>query len=354
MIEDYESYQIVLYCSIFLLSNSLFFVNFTKSANFAFVYASICAVLVGCIFGIRSDNIGLDSKNYADFFEGSHIIEGSPGFVLLAIFFRLFASDYGVFFIVISVLSNVFMVVGLRHISKNYVFVYGLILTSFTFLNMNINIIRQGLAVSLMIFSVGMILADRRKLSIFITLLAASIHPTAILMAANVFLVNREISSRAKFFLFVTVFFLYVFSVMDLINLIASVSDALKRYVWYFYWDIANPWKIKHVYYGVFLLLGLLFFFSRRVSWEAHRVLAYVLYGVVLLLAFKSEEMVADRVFLYFMPMIPVLMYYAVTRFNPKILAVGALVVMSNLWLLKTMFYQYPGWFIPPFESVRL
>jgi len=354
LIEDYEHYQVVLYCTIFLVANSLFLVNYVREENFRLIFAILSAFIVGIIFGLRSNNIGLDSRNYADFFDGVDLIQGSPGFSLIAIFFRFFFSDYSVFFVLVSIMSNLFMVIGLRFFSKNYLFVYGLLLTSFAFLNMNINIIRQGLAVSLVIFSTGLLVSHRYTSSLIVTFVAASIHPTAILMAANVFLINKPISMRSGFLLIAGISLLAIYSMLDLINALADMSEVIRRYVWYFYWDRVSPWRIKHVYYGIFSLIGLLFLFRSKISWEIHRVLMYVIYGVVLLLLFKSEEMVADRIFFYFIPIIPVLLYYAITRFNPNRYPIYVLVVLSNLWLLKTMFYQYPNWFIPPFESVRL
>jgi hypothetical protein len=77
--------------------------------------------------------------------------------------------------------------------------------------------------------------------------------------------------------------------------------------------------------------------------------------GLAIAFVFKTEEMVADRSFYYFIFFIPIILLDLISVMPVStFVRYIAVIIGINAWFIKTLYLQYPGWFIPPFQSIRM
>lgn len=146
--------------------------------------------LVSLIFlvGLREYNVGTDTGNYYNkLWLGNSEINFSSEFMfdLLAIILRNFDLSYTFFLFLVSFLFYVFLYGALKKYTKqfksNLFFAFFACLSLFFFLSMSINIIRQGISLSLLLFSYTLWVERKSKLFIFIFIfLALAFHLTSV------------------------------------------------------------------------------------------------------------------------------------------------------------------------------
>src|SRR5690606_23909304 len=104
------------------------------------------------------------------------------GFKIYLAILRTFTDSQFIFLIISTLICLMPLYIGLRRMSPNYAF-FGLVLYFFVFyLNYPINVLRQGMAMGIFIYSIPFIL-ERKSVQVFIlALLAGSIHSTGYLI----------------------------------------------------------------------------------------------------------------------------------------------------------------------------
>jgi hypothetical protein len=347
VIDDAITFQFLVSTSVFFSSGLLYVIGFLKSSSFRHSIASIIAVLLGVAFGLRSASIGLDSQSYASWFELGEVNNQSVGeylFYLLISITRLFFNDYTVFFVIIASISNLLMLNGLRKITVNYLLAFSIFITSFVFFNVSTNIIRQGLAISIVIYALGAHLSGKQYIGFFLIAVATLIHATAIAFFPLFFLIKSDNSiSCVKYFLILMII-MTIISVVDILDYLANFSYYFKRLAWYFHWGVSRPWEVKHAYFLIIPFVLVLYSISSRLSGQHRKIVTALVYGLFLVVVFRFEEMVADRFFYYFVPMLCVMIVDLASRIRPCNISYGLLYFFASMWLIKTYFLQYPNW----------
>jgi hypothetical protein len=81
-------------------------------------------------------------------------------------------------------------------------------------------------------------------------------------------------------------------------------------------------------------------------------IILLLCFGFFSAMIFKSDEMFVDRMFYYFLFLVPIIIYNLKDVIHNRYITLPLIFIGANIWLIKTLFYQFPGWFIPPYDSL--
>ena len=161
-------------------------------------------LLLTCFLGFRDNNIGLDMKNYEDFF---HLASNSSfsylftnahfelGFKLYTKFVSLFTTNYSIFIFITSFLSMIGIYDFIKENSKNYFASIYLFIT-FNYFIYYFCTLRQVLAISILLLSMRFIKSKDFKKFIFLVLLASLFHKTAIIFGIVYFIPYIKLTKK--------------------------------------------------------------------------------------------------------------------------------------------------------------
>jgi len=211
-------YSMILFFSIF---NIFLRRKFNQNSQRVLVYAFIS--IISLFVGFRDINIGSDTPTYLAifnnvtekntiFFEEDFSFGTDPGFYFLVKIFSLIGS-FRLFLVFIAFATNILLYRFCISISKTvslcssyHIVTYILLITSFIVFNMEINIIRSGLGMALLLNSIFyLFLGDKKKFLLF-GIIAVSIHfSMAIFLTIAILIKITKID--LKYF-----YYLYLFS----------------------------------------------------------------------------------------------------------------------------------------------
>ncbi len=310
--------------------------------------------IVSILIGLRAENIGLDSFGYASFYAGKYNRDLGSIFLLLSFILHFISELPQIFYTVVSLLTNIIILLAFKKINKHYPLIIALLFSTLIFVNININIIRQGLSIALVLYAVASLVKNQNIYFWVFSLLAMLTHFSSAFVIGFYFIKKIELNKRNILIYTMVCIILYLFKFSDVLVLIKNSNEDISRLYSYFTWVILEPWRIKHFYYLVFFLLFtyLLLMLHRMDSTTTH-LFQFYMYGILLIFLFKEEAMVVDRIFYYFFFIGFVLILQLEKIVREKNIFYLTLYVSINLWFIKSMFLQYPKWFIPPYEGIR-
>lgn len=353
MISDYNLFHILLLVSVFVTINILFLLNFYQNHGMKYWGGIIIVSLLSFLIGLRARNIGIDSDQYAAVYLGEYEYETLEPVFLLFSNLSYVVQHYTFFFVLVSIVTNLLIFHSFKNLTKHYLIAFALFASSFLFVNINVNVIRQGLALSLFMYSVSL-LSNKRVYSYWLaSCIAVMTHYTAIVVVFY-WAVNRLVHIKTSmYFMILAMVCFWFIDVVDVLSLLPADNSYIERVRYYFIWGKANPWGIKHFYYFVLLMVFAYVFLFDRFSVFEKKLFTFYLLGLLLIAIFKDEEMVADRFFYYFIPIGIVLLIALKDLFASKIHYFMIVYFLMSTWFMKTYFIQYPAWFNPPFEAIR-
>lgn len=359
MIESPKSFQIIYGFLILISINSLFFISLIKKELIKFPLTFSIIGLLSLVIGARGTGVGLDSKEYAAFFViGSDKID-EPMFHLIKL---MSLHNITAAFIITSLATNIILLLAFRKFGKRYPLYIALYLCTFLFINMNVNIVRQGLAMAIFSYAAAALLDYSYRKYWLIGIIAIITHFSAAIpvFSLAIIVLYEKRGARSAFIpLMILCAILYFVNLSNILAPFASYSELLNKVYWYLTWNIGKAWKFKHIYFLIlFLIVALLianrvFFLNFLGQRRNHLALMSIICGFLLVFIFRQEEMFADRIFYYFIFFIPILIYSLAERSKFRMVALVLLVIGLNIWYMKSIVIQYPNWFIPPYESIR-
>lgn len=176
-----------------------------KIGNYLVFFLLITLIL---LVGVRDYDVGTDTGNYYNGLwlgEPELNFNGEFLFDLLAIILRSFDLSYTYFLLLISFLFYIFLFGALNKYTKqfksNLFFAFFSCISLFFFLSMSINVIRQGVSLSILLFSY-MLWVERKSnfWILFFVFLALAFHLTSIIPI--LILIVSILFSRYKYFNF--------------------------------------------------------------------------------------------------------------------------------------------------------
>jgi len=192
-----ETFQYIAFIVNIIMFAVFFMISFIKHRPNKYLVSVILLILLSIVYGIRSVRVGIDSLQYATIFTKASLARDDlePMFILISKILGLVVSEPQYYFITINLLTNYFVLISFKKLDRdNYPALFSLFLTSFLFVNMNVSMIRQGLAMAFAFYAVSSYITDKNlKISILFSLLSLATHLSAI-----VFLFSFVLS-RIKF-----------------------------------------------------------------------------------------------------------------------------------------------------------
>lgn len=215
---------LVLYLSVDILAVLLLYIADKRKVKpekkgviykYKFFYVlSLLALLV--IVGFRNITVGVDTTNYVNAFY--RVVEGistpadmnwlSIGYMLTLKLIGVFSSNYVILNCVIGLISLTFLYKSIWNNSEKPT------LSLFLFICMNLyyqmfNQSRQLLAVCIVLYSFKYIKERNFKMYLIYTLLATSMHESAIIMLPFYFITDYKINKKNVLFYFIAIFIAY-------------------------------------------------------------------------------------------------------------------------------------------------
>lgn len=259
------------------------------------------------IIGLREYNVGTDTGNYYNrLWLGEPELNFNSEFLfdLLAIILRSFDSSYTFFLLLISFLFYAFLYGALKKYTKqfeaNLFFALFACISLFFFLSMSINVIRQGVSLSILLFSYTLWVERKSNLWVlFFVFLALAFHLTSIIPIL-IFIVSIFFS-RYKYFNFLVLIYFFMILVSYLnygfLNISPLFLDFLgedKRAGYFTDDDYGYQvgFKLQFVIFNTFFLLLSLYvknklkgdFLEKKYT---QLVCYYILSSIILFMAFQ-------------------------------------------------------------------
>ncbi len=149
------------------------------------LYIVIFVVLLA-LAGFRS-GIGTDYVNYKEAFklyadgESPYWYNFEPGFILLIRLFTLLFKDLRIWFFIFSLIPLVFVFKACKNMSVNAIFSIYLYVAMYFYCS-SFNLVRQFIAVSIVLFAIDSLIKRKYIKYILLILLASMFHTTALIM----------------------------------------------------------------------------------------------------------------------------------------------------------------------------
>lgn len=311
-----------------------------KNLYQAIIISAAC--LFSLFISLRDINIGVDTSSYYDFFSGKDVEISEPIFNVL----RQIDIGPRISLFFISIFHTICAYIFFNKFSNNPNIAFALYLSSFVFLNSQINIIRQGFAMGLFWMA---IVIDNRKNKILLVLFACMTHYSAAIISMATFLglVMRKRFPKIVYVVVLLCIFLYYIDLSSVVINFAGDIPFVERMTWYLTWNEGKTWEIKHLFF-IFIpvyLLALNDFFKFKLTSMSHE--AYIVLVIFCTaMMFKREEMFADRLIYYSAPFYIILILNYFDKISNKKIKFYLFAALIIVWLLKTSYLQLPGWFI--------
>lgn len=327
------------------------------------------------VIGLRDVKYGLDIVTYYGIFKDpNYYVLDEKGLYLINSLLKVISDDYVFFAISYSVILNTLLLLLYRKISKELFLLYfALTLSSFIYFQINFNIYRQGLAVTLVLL--GMHCAYRKStfFSIMYVVLAFFIHKASIIgfMFIGIILCNirfRSIYAFVSIFSSVLTFndsfFIYLSRL--LVDVLPLYENSVTEYVRLTGSDIIQSSSFNHrnLPLMISLLLYAIYINRRKcddISYLEGDVaftdkVATVSSSILFISSiFSGNVLLYDRIIIFAQLLSPILIV-AVLRnfFKNETTFRFAMLLICVVQLIFTLFLWGPRNFIPEYEFISL
>ena len=178
------------------------------------------------LFGFRNSNVGADTKVYYylyDQFSDMPIsldyISSDIGFIIFVKLVSIFGLDYFLPLCSFLYLLPIAYVLLKTKASNKFILLFCL-LSQFYFVSLGINIMRQGIALSMIILSLYFYRKERFNLVLFYQLLAVSFHSSVILVPVLFYLCKRCISLKYSLYILLGTVIISIFGLTIISKLV--------------------------------------------------------------------------------------------------------------------------------------
>jgi len=294
--------------------------------------------------------VGSDASMYLNLILDNPNLEQqmSPFIVFIGKLVNYLNGGSFLFFLIISLFINSIMFYTFYKIdSKNYILYMAIYSTSFLFINSNINLLRQGMAISIGFLAIYFLVSAQIKRYFIFVFISIFIHSSAVILLIPFFLLKFK--NKFYIILFITIIVcLYMFhiSIIDLLYYIHDIHWTLDRLYWYLTWDKIIEFKIKHVYYLYILLIAIYLYKFNYLDLKLKNYFLSFLSVLVIIILFRNDDFVVDRFSFYFIPIAVVLYLNLYKLFNIRNkFYLFIFILFPFLWIGKSL-YQFNLWWI--------
>jgi hypothetical protein len=297
--------------------------------------------------GTRAKNIGVDTGNYyAYFFLPASRLDG-----FFAIFYRLntdflfeiiialtvWTDNYNATLIVIAVILNITLYFFVRKFTNfgkegSSLLLFLTLASSFSFMNLEVNIMRNALALGFILLSLPYVLEGKYKKSILLLVTAFLFHRTSIILIFVILAVLAARKVPVKYFI-ILYFLAILVSIAGFgfhsISFLESIgSDDLKSLSYSGDTNYNIGFRLDFVTYNTFFLVLFLHFLNKDSVKNIFLLKYYILTSIIFFFNFYIPF--SDRFGLFSWLIIPLLLYNIVNESYPeKKVFISTVVVIS-------------------------
>jgi hypothetical protein len=216
-----KDYYIVVYCLLFItLMISLNVKGAHKLSKLKTIVTTIAVVVIALMYGLRSENVGVDTQNYIYMFEYEFVsknfsnIRLEYAWVALNVIISYFTSNATWLFLVVAFGYVTLPIIGFKKIfNGNVLYMLLMTLISPNFFLYGANGIRQGLAASIFLFS--FLYYGRRKQWIVI-IISVLMHNSMVVPAFLYWLFSMFYSRKIYIAMLLAWFIFLLFNIFGL------------------------------------------------------------------------------------------------------------------------------------------
>ena len=308
-------------------------------------------IMSSVFFTMRSTDVASDSSFYSLLVTHPEQFHQKiePFFLLLALIIRVFSNNEYILYFVISLIINLCLIISFYKIDKKYYPIYmGIYSVSFVYLNSNINILRQGIAIAFLFYAiVSYFKSDKKQFWIF-SLLAVLEHSSSFIVILMLLIGDKLKLSYKRIGVYL-ILYIAIYDFVDtvaVIGMFSGVHWTIDRLYWYLSWNKLAPFEYKHIYYLLILLLLIYIGLLKKLEETDVAFLKFFLTLFVVILVFKRDEFTVDRIAYYYFPIITVMIfrlkYYLPDRLSKYYpLFIG---LSSGIWIVKSYSQFYSWW----------
>lgn len=191
-----------------LLIVAILFLGFILSKKRKTVYVTMICILMSLISGFRHYTIGNDTPAYLrthnvvinEGFGAFNKSRLEPGYIMLNNISASITDDFNFFLLLMALITNIAIGIFITRHSKNPVLSL-LLFILFRFFFNEMNIMRQFLSISLILYGVDYIKKRKILKYLMVVLLASTIHYSALFALPIYFLYRKHIGPRTKLML---------------------------------------------------------------------------------------------------------------------------------------------------------
>lgn len=240
-----------------------------------------------------------------------------PGFRYLTSLLKLFSDNSFIFFLTYSLISFIFIYLGLEKLKIKYLLVSLFLFYLIFYIPYVFNGMRQAISMSIFILSIHYIYYKKFWKTFFLTLLATSFHISGIFIIIIYFL-NR-IKLDYKVFLLAGFILSFLFFKFHILEYLFSIILPYK--VDTYFELFSEPTSFFQLFTRFALLLFFVFFLKYFKKYSFYYSLVYIYtFGFFLYFSFFDLNMLATRINMFFrileIVMIPIILYRSKNLFT--------------------------------------
>ena len=304
--------------------------------------ALIVAIGIALFYGLRSTDIGVDTKEYVARYEGNVITEDYL-FSWFGIALHSIGIDPSQYLFLISLITSLLLLIALKNFSGSYsraAFFLSLIAIMPYGIMSYVNIARQGLAMSFILYGASVINENKAKVrNLLVNISAFFIHKTTTIIYIASLVIKAMRASRYKnlvtisliiivpLFALLTPYIISILGVTDKYDSFADHTTSESPYLLY----LKLLWAIFH--------FCMLFYFGRTKK-EAHILYWYLGVIIIASIATVSNALVSSRLLTSVDMVIPAL-YASQADYGRKSLSGGVILLFVYAIVSPYVFSMY-------------
>lgn len=346
----------LIYIVVFCLSSFFAYLasKFENKKILTVIFSIIAILIPSYLAGVRDLNIGTDVAVYgkpffnravesSSFDRYSKICKTDLGYRIVNYVVSRFTNNINIFLFVIE-----FLIIGIVYVAfyqrrKEFPIWLCMLCYFFLFYNRFLNLLRQGLAVSIVIYSYKYLEKDDLKKYFIGVIIASFFHPTAI-FAATLYLIKLLLKSKSKNVLIPIISMVMLALILGygkilsfLINNLGIVSD---RYIIYLPSRAFIFNFVETILLSSFVILALLF--SKKMNKINSNNTLYLLIGFfgIILTQLSGVADYADRIAFYYTGIFPIMLstvprYVGKNKIDKNVLTYIIIFLFFLFWYWK-------------------
>jgi len=315
------------------------------------VIAIFIVIIFSVFYGLRGADAGVDTINYASAYNSidvyyfsyqqlirTFVVNGitaaEPGFILFAYVSKYFGFSVHAYLIFVSVWGLFFVSLAYKKLSENSLMSFSLYLLSMTSIALHANVIRQGMAIGLVLLALSLIISRRNILALVFFILASFFHFSALLIA--IFSIPQIFKIKIKYYwaAFLLLIILLVTGFFSKLMFLILPSLFAVKVAKYFHVGVGALFTFKFLSFFIFIF-ALEFIkytdIEKKINYINELYKSYFSLFLVQLL-FVGDLVASERFGLYRFALEPIIIVLFFNSFKEKYFAKYLLVIMAFIY----------------------